>query len=171
MKFNSKDSFKSLDKINSSGKDYKFFNLNKAEKNGLDGISRLPKSLKVLLLIDIFLIFVSVHMLMYKYEYLGMIHQFDFDRMTYFEARQARNAVADGGKHGRVEEVPAREPGEARLPSSRRVRASTLGPRLVRAVCENLKRGELLLSRPTSCQFAKNSSVVLELFSWSSIFK
>ena len=49
MKFNSKDSFKSLDKINSSGKDYKFFNLNKAEKNGLDGISHLPKSLKVLL--------------------------------------------------------------------------------------------------------------------------
>ena len=49
MKFNSKDSFKSLDKINSSGKDYKLFNLNKAEKNGLDGISRLPKSLKVLL--------------------------------------------------------------------------------------------------------------------------
>ena len=49
MKFNSKNSFKSLDVINSSGKEYKIFNLNNAEKNGLDGISRLPKSLKVLL--------------------------------------------------------------------------------------------------------------------------
>ena len=49
MKFNSKNSFKSLDNISSLGKDYKIFNLNKAEKNGLDGISKLPKSLKVLL--------------------------------------------------------------------------------------------------------------------------
>ncbi len=49
MKFNSKDSFKSLDKITCSGKDYKIFNLAKAEKNGLSGISKLPKSLKVLL--------------------------------------------------------------------------------------------------------------------------
>jgi len=49
MKFNSKNSFKSLDTISSSGKEYKIFNLNLAEKNGLDGISRLPKSLKVLL--------------------------------------------------------------------------------------------------------------------------
>ena len=49
MKFNSKDSFKSLDNISSSGKEYKIFNLKKAEKNGLDGISKLPKSLKVLL--------------------------------------------------------------------------------------------------------------------------
>ena len=49
MKFNSKDSFKSLDTLNSSGKDYKIFNLKTAEKNGLDGISKLPKSLKVLL--------------------------------------------------------------------------------------------------------------------------
>ena len=49
MKFNSKNSFKSLDKISSSGKEYKIFNLKKAEENGLDGISRLPKSLKVLL--------------------------------------------------------------------------------------------------------------------------
>ena len=49
MKFNSKNSFQSLDTIKSSGKDYKIFNLNKAEKNGLDGISKLPKSLKVLL--------------------------------------------------------------------------------------------------------------------------
>ena len=49
MKFNSKNSFKSLDNISSSGKEYKIFNLKKAEKNGLEGISKLPKSLKVLL--------------------------------------------------------------------------------------------------------------------------
>ena len=49
MKFNSKNSFKSLNTISSSGKEYKIFNLKNAEKNGLDGISRLPKSLKVLL--------------------------------------------------------------------------------------------------------------------------
>ena len=49
MNFNSKNSFKSLDKIKSSGKEYKIFSLKKAEKNGLDGISKLPKSLKVLL--------------------------------------------------------------------------------------------------------------------------
>ena len=49
MKFNSKNSFQSLDTLNSSGKDYKYFNLKTAEKNGLDGISKLPKSLKVLL--------------------------------------------------------------------------------------------------------------------------
>ena len=49
MQFNSKNSFKSLDSISSSGKEYKIFNLKKAEKNGLEGISNLPKSLKVLL--------------------------------------------------------------------------------------------------------------------------
>tara|TARA_E500000331_G_scaffold133266_1_gene130287 strand:- start:1728 stop:4400 length:2673 start_codon:yes stop_codon:yes gene_type:complete len=49
MEFNSKNSFKSLDTIKSSGKEYKIFNLHKAEKNGLEGISKLPKSLKVLL--------------------------------------------------------------------------------------------------------------------------
>ena len=49
MKFNSKNSFKSLDTINLSGKEYKIFNLKKAEKNGLEGIFKLPKSLKVLL--------------------------------------------------------------------------------------------------------------------------
>ena len=49
MKFNSKNSFKSLDNISSSGKEYKIFNLKIAEKNGLDGITKLPKSLKVLL--------------------------------------------------------------------------------------------------------------------------
>ena len=49
MKFNSKNSFKSLDNISSSGQKYKIFNLKKAEQNGLSGISKLPKSLKVLL--------------------------------------------------------------------------------------------------------------------------
>jgi len=49
MKFNSKNSFQSLDEIISSGKKYKIFNLKKAEQNGLEGISKLPKSLKVLL--------------------------------------------------------------------------------------------------------------------------
>ena len=49
MKFNSKNSFKSFDTISSSGKDYKIFNLKNAEKNGLEDISKLPKSLKVLL--------------------------------------------------------------------------------------------------------------------------
>ena len=49
MKFNSKNSFQSLDTLNSSGKDYKYFNLKTAEKKGLEGISKLPKSLKVLL--------------------------------------------------------------------------------------------------------------------------
>ena len=43
MKFNSKNSFNSLDTINSSGKNYKYFNLKAAEKNGLDGIYKLPK--------------------------------------------------------------------------------------------------------------------------------
>ncbi len=49
MKFNSKNSFQTLDILKSSGKNYKIFNLKTAEKNGLDGISKLPKSLKVLL--------------------------------------------------------------------------------------------------------------------------
>ena len=49
MKFNSKNSFKSLDTISSLKKEYKIFNLKNAEKNGLEGISKLPKSLKVLL--------------------------------------------------------------------------------------------------------------------------
>src|SRR6056300_966987 len=49
MKFNSKNSFQSLDTLNSSGKDYKYFNLKTAEKKGWEVISKLPKSLKVLL--------------------------------------------------------------------------------------------------------------------------
>ena len=49
MKFNSKNSFNSLDSFSSSGKKFKFFNLKRAENNGLDGISKLPITLKVLL--------------------------------------------------------------------------------------------------------------------------
>ena len=49
MNFKSKNSFQSLDKLEISGKTYHFYNLSKAEKNGLKNISKLPKSLKVLL--------------------------------------------------------------------------------------------------------------------------
>jgi len=49
MKINSKDSFKSLKKLEVDKKVYNIFSLNEAEKNGLEGISKLPKSLKVLL--------------------------------------------------------------------------------------------------------------------------
>ena len=45
----SKNSFQSLDEIKVSSKIYKIFSLKKAEQNGLEGVSRLPKSLKVLL--------------------------------------------------------------------------------------------------------------------------
>ena len=46
MKFNSKNSFKSLDTISSSGKKYNIFSLKKAEKNGLEGISKTSKITK-----------------------------------------------------------------------------------------------------------------------------
>ena len=49
MKINSKNSFKSLTKLKSDDKIYNIFSLREAEKNGLEGISKLPKSLKVLL--------------------------------------------------------------------------------------------------------------------------
>ena len=49
MDFKSKNSFQSLDKLEISGRTYYFYNLSKAEKNGLKGIKKLPKSLKVLL--------------------------------------------------------------------------------------------------------------------------
>jgi len=45
----SKNSFQSLDEIKVASKIYKIFNLKKAEQNGLEGVSKLPKSLKVLL--------------------------------------------------------------------------------------------------------------------------
>ena len=44
-----KNSYNSLKKISIDNKDYKFYSLSDAEKNGLDGVSKLPKSLKVLL--------------------------------------------------------------------------------------------------------------------------
>ena len=49
MKPGTKNSYNSLTSINIDNKDFKIYSLSKAEKNGLDGISRLPKSLKVLL--------------------------------------------------------------------------------------------------------------------------
>ena len=49
MKINSKDSFKSLKKLKIENKVYNIFSLKEAEKNGLEGISKLPKSIKVLL--------------------------------------------------------------------------------------------------------------------------
>ena len=49
MKINSKDSFKSLKKLKVDNKIYNIFSLKEAEKNGLTGISKLPKSIKVLL--------------------------------------------------------------------------------------------------------------------------
>ena len=49
MKPGQKNSYNSLKPIIISGKNYKYYSLSKAEKNGLNGISKLPKSLKVLL--------------------------------------------------------------------------------------------------------------------------
>ena len=49
MKPGSKNSFNSLSEIKIQDTNYKYYSLNKAEQNGLEGISKLPKSLKVLL--------------------------------------------------------------------------------------------------------------------------
>ena len=49
MKPGTKNSYNSLSDIKINGKNYKIFSLSKAEDNGLSGISKLPKSLKVLL--------------------------------------------------------------------------------------------------------------------------
>ncbi len=49
MKPGDKNSFNSLTKISVNSKSYNFYSLKEAEKNGLEGISKLPKSLKVLL--------------------------------------------------------------------------------------------------------------------------
>ena len=49
MKPGNKNSYKSLKSININGKNYKYYSLVEAEKNGLHNISKLPKSLKVLL--------------------------------------------------------------------------------------------------------------------------
>ena len=49
MKPGNQNSYKSLKSINIDGKNYKYYSLSEAEKNGLEGIAKLPKSLKVLL--------------------------------------------------------------------------------------------------------------------------
>ncbi len=46
---NSLDSFKCKKTLSAGGKEYTYYSLKEAEKNGLEGISRLPYSLKVLL--------------------------------------------------------------------------------------------------------------------------
>ena len=49
MKPGTKNTYNSLSEIKINNKLFKFYSLKKAEENGLDGISKLPKSLKVLL--------------------------------------------------------------------------------------------------------------------------
>jgi aconitate hydratase len=49
MKPGNKNSFNSLSKIIIDNTEYIYYSISEAEKNGLDGISKLPKSLKVLL--------------------------------------------------------------------------------------------------------------------------
>jgi len=49
MKPGTKNSYKSLTDIVIDGNNFKIYSLSKAEENGLKGISKLPKSLKVLL--------------------------------------------------------------------------------------------------------------------------
>ena len=49
MKPGNKNSYNSLKSININNREYKYYSLVEAEKNGLEGISKLPKSLKVLL--------------------------------------------------------------------------------------------------------------------------
>ena len=44
-----KNSYNSLKKIKVNDKEYNYYSLSEAEKNGLEGINKLPKSLKVLL--------------------------------------------------------------------------------------------------------------------------
>ena len=49
MKPGNKNSYNSLKSMKVDGNDYKYYSISKAEKNGLMGVSKLPKSLKVLL--------------------------------------------------------------------------------------------------------------------------
>mgnify|MGYP007000357053 CR=1 len=49
MKPGTKNSYNSLIDVKINNKHFKIFSLSKAENNGLEGISKLPKSLKVLL--------------------------------------------------------------------------------------------------------------------------
>ena len=49
MKIEKKNSYNSLKSMNINGVNYKYNSLLEAEKNGLEGISKLPKSLKIIL--------------------------------------------------------------------------------------------------------------------------
>jgi aconitate hydratase len=49
MKPGNKNSFNSKSTININNKDYTYYSISEAEKNGLERVSKLPKSLKVLL--------------------------------------------------------------------------------------------------------------------------
>ena len=49
MKPGTKNSYNSLSEIQINNQNYKYYSLKKAEENGLEGISKLPKSIKVLL--------------------------------------------------------------------------------------------------------------------------
>ncbi len=49
MKPGKKNSFNCLKELSANGKNYSYFSLKEAEKNGLEGINKLPKSIKVLL--------------------------------------------------------------------------------------------------------------------------
>ena len=49
MKPGLKNSYKSLSETEIKNNKFKYYSLKKAEENGLEGISKLPKSLKVLL--------------------------------------------------------------------------------------------------------------------------
>ena len=49
MKPGNQNSFNSLKELNINGKNYSIYSLKEAEKNGLEGINKLPKSIKVLL--------------------------------------------------------------------------------------------------------------------------
>ena len=49
MKTGNKNSYNSLKSMNINGVNYKYNSLLEAEKNGLEGISKLPKSLKIIL--------------------------------------------------------------------------------------------------------------------------
>ena len=58
------NSFETLSDIEIDNKKFKFYSLKKAEENGLEGISKLPKSLKVLL----------ENLLRYEDDVLSLIH-------------------------------------------------------------------------------------------------
>ena len=47
MKPGNKNSYKSLSDLEVNGKNYKYYSLKKAELNGLEGVSKLPKSIIV----------------------------------------------------------------------------------------------------------------------------